>query len=81
MPIDKYQDPDINGKVFYLVWSPRGDNPRARHATETEAIQEADRLAKKYQGRHFYVLESVGYSKVDVDSTFHYASGVPEEIL
>ena len=41
---------------FWLVWSPdAGSNPRVRHATRREALDETIRLAKQNPGMEFYV--------------------------
>ena len=54
--------PLAEGKRFWLIWSPRsGRGPRVVHATLASAEQEATRLSQKYPGRHFYVLEPIGF--------------------
>ena len=45
---------------FWVVWSPRGGQPRVRHEKQHEADAEAERLSLRFPGRHFYVLECVG---------------------
>lgn len=43
---------------FWLVWSPNGDRPPSyRHATEDAALREANRLADRFPGREFYVMQ------------------------
>jgi len=42
---------------FWLVWSPQGAMPpRHRHASEADAVNEAERLAAENPGRDFYVV-------------------------
>ena len=43
---------------FYMVWNPKRDMPRVKHATHTEAKAEAERLAKKQPGETFHILRS-----------------------
>ena len=50
------------GTKFWLVWSPRGHVPTKKHQSFEIAEGEADRLAKIRPGRHFYVLECVGFA-------------------
>lgn len=45
---------------FWMVWSPRGKAPSAKHQSYGRADQEATRLSKKFPGRHFYILEMIG---------------------
>jgi len=47
-------------KKFWLVWNPRGRNPTRPHATETDARNEAERLAAlpHNNGDSFVVLEA-----------------------
>lgn len=49
---------------FWTVWSPRGGRAKVRHASFEESRDEAARLSAKFPGRHFYVMEMVGYSIV-----------------
>lgn len=51
-------------QTFWLVWSPRSGRPRIKHWFRDAAEREAKRLAAKYEGRHFYVLEMIGYEIV-----------------
>lgn len=49
---------------FWLVWSPRGKWhgwPSKKHESVESAQAEALRLAAKFHGRHFYVMEMIGY--------------------
>jgi hypothetical protein len=48
--------------LFWMVWSPRGFYPRRKHPTAASAQQEAERLSQKCPGRHFYVLEVIGFA-------------------
>ena len=43
----------------YLVWTPKGSNPRKRHPGIEEAEKEAERLAKLNPNKEFYVLKAV----------------------
>lgn len=52
-------------QFFYLVWNPRKEFPKKRHATAIEAIAEAERLAEKYPGHHFYVLTDIGHAVIE----------------
>lgn len=45
-------------KTFYLVWNPKGQNPKALHSCESSARMEAERLAKLNPSEEFYVLEA-----------------------
>ena len=48
---------------FWLVWSPRNKGvPRRRHETLESAVAESARLSEKLPGRHFYILECMGYA-------------------
>ena len=50
---------------FWVVWNPRGKRqgyPLVRQESLERAQGEAHRLATKFPGRHFYVLEMVGYA-------------------
>lgn len=52
----------MNKDKFWLVYSPRSKTPpRVRHNSFLSAETEAGRLAKLNPGRHFYMLEMVGY--------------------
>jgi hypothetical protein len=50
----------MEGIVKYYVWCPEQGAPTKAHATEAEAIKEAERLAHKHRGSKFIVLKSVG---------------------
>jgi hypothetical protein len=52
----------IAKKPFWVVWNPRGGYPKVRHRTLAEAAAEAERLSKEVPGRHFYVLEALGFA-------------------
>lgn len=48
---------------FWLVWCPTSDkSPREKHETQPLAQREAERLAAKYPGQMFYVVEALSYS-------------------
>ncbi len=49
---------------FWFIWSPRGSAPKRKHATLAEAVTEAVRLSEFFPGRHFYVLEMIGFAMV-----------------
>ena len=64
---------------FWLVWSPTGpSNPRYEHASASSAEAEAERLALRYPGQEFYVVEPT-YRCVHnaVDRTRYHRDGVP----
>jgi len=49
---------------FWAVWRVDGGGPPTkRHASKSDAIKEADRLARQSSAK-YYVLESVGYVEV-----------------
>jgi len=48
-------------KVFWLVWSPRGRLPSKKHRDREAAMTEALRLSEVHPGRHFYVMEMIGW--------------------
>lgn len=50
---------------FWMVWTKQGWPPKRQHATDTEAHDEARRLAVQYPRRKFIVLKAI--SKVQVD--------------
>lgn len=50
---------------FWMVWSPQGTAPTAKHDTEGSAIREAERLARAHPARQFYVLQAVHLRVVD----------------
>ena len=43
---------------FWLVWSPEGDTPpRKRWSNQMDAEREAERMAQRFPGKDFYVVE------------------------
>lgn len=55
----------MDGKRFYLVWSPTGIYaPKYRHGTQTAATTEAERLAKECPGQQFFVMAALSLSSV-----------------
>ncbi len=40
---------------FYIVWNPKGNAPFKRHTFESEALKEAERLAKTQPNTEFFV--------------------------
>ncbi len=53
----------MNNEKFWVVWQPESGSPMLRHKSLESAINEAERLAKNYENREFYVLEAVSVSK------------------
>jgi hypothetical protein len=51
-------------KTFWLVWCDGGGTPTVKHATRIEAKAEAERLARRNEGRTFHVLEVIGSATV-----------------
>lgn len=45
---------------FWVVWCETGANPKVQQMTKDDAETEAKRLAQKYPGKKFHVLESIG---------------------
>ena len=43
---------------FWMVWTKTGHAPVRTHAMQASAEDEADRLARKFPGKKFIVLES-----------------------
>ena len=54
---------ELNGK-FWMVWNPNGGSPTVKHQSEDDAKTEAERLARIYPNKRFWVLESMGYMRV-----------------
>jgi hypothetical protein len=54
----------MNDRDAWLVWSPKGSQPRFRHESLDSAIKEAGRLAALNPGEEFYVLMPVGVATV-----------------
>lgn len=54
----------IEGTKFWMVWSPRGGMPKRKYPIRDMAETEAHRLSEKFPGRHFYLLEHVGFAMV-----------------
>ena len=55
--------------VFWLVYCPTHDAPLKSFDLILDAQKDADRLAKEFEGKHFYVLKTV--SKVNVEFEVH----------
>lgn len=51
---------------FFMVWNKRGRSPKAVHNTRDRATTEAARLAAKFPGEKFIVLEAVDKVSVAV---------------
>lgn len=50
-------------EAFFLVWNPKTAHARYRHGSESQALDEARRLAAANPNDEFYVLEAVSVSK------------------
>jgi hypothetical protein len=59
---------------FWVVWSPRRGDPTKRHDTLDSAVAESERLAARYKGDVFHVLENVGFAQKVIPSTFTYVA-------
>lgn len=59
MPINEFEP-------FWLVWCENGDSPIYKHTTEKSAEKEAERLACKFTGTAFVVLEAKASCKKTV---------------
>jgi len=55
-----------NKKEIYVIWNPKGQNPRYKHTSLEDAEKEAERLAKANPNQEFYVLKAVGKVKGSV---------------
>lgn len=45
--------------MFWMVWSPQGHAPTAKHDEFRSAEGEAERLARANPGKEFYILQAV----------------------
>ena len=45
---------------FWMVWLDEGWAPKVKHKTLRSALDEANRLANKMNGRKFYVMAMLG---------------------
>ncbi len=62
------KDEDVG--MFWMVWSPQGLAPTARHSSRELAEKEADRLARTSAASVFYVLRAeIRYSRYAVVRT------------
>ena len=56
---------------LYVIWNPKGSNPKYKHTTLEEAEKEAERLANANPNQEFYVLiavkKAVGKTSVKVE--------------
>ncbi len=53
---------------FWLVWSPNGPHePSYKHETFGAAERESERLARKYRGQRFYIVEAKQYTEAPPD--------------
>lgn len=63
----------MNGREFWIVWNPDSSRaPRVRHACESAAIHEAERLAMENHGYEFVVLKAVTGRRVKSMVTIDY---------
>lgn len=46
--------------AFYVIWNINHGLPKAQHASQDEAVREAERLARLHPGEKFYVLGALG---------------------
>jgi hypothetical protein len=53
------EDKKMENDGFYLVWNPARGIPTFKHWTYEDATTEAERLANKHPGEHFYVLKTI----------------------
>ena len=59
-----------NHEIFFMVYRENGSPPTFRHATQTAAEKEAERLARAYPGNKFHVLACISSVKItDLDWT------------
>ena len=58
---DKYPDEDR----FWMVWVDKRDLPKVRHYNWDTAHDEAERLARKYEGEKVYLLKVVARCVAD----------------
>ena len=47
----------------YIVWNPKGNNPKRIHTSIDEAEKEAERLANSNPNQEFYVLKAISKAK------------------
>lgn len=66
-----------NEEGFYVVWQPKGGNPRVRHDCKHNATLEAERLAQANPGREFYVLEAISVSRIRTVTTEQLSTPIP----
>lgn len=52
-------------EAFWMVWSPEGNAPTAKHNSSHSAINEAERLARKCPSKRFYVLVATDMRTTD----------------
>lgn len=59
--------PDLTGIIaveqFWIVWSPWGNNPQAKHWTYEKAAAEALRLSRLHLGQEFYPVGGANMAK------------------
>ena len=48
---------------LYVIWNPKGNNPRKIHNSLKDAEKEAERLAKENPNQEFYVLKALKKAK------------------
>jgi len=52
---------------FWMVWCEEEMPPRVKHSSETMAVLEAERLARKNPGQRFFILHCLEYLEVNVN--------------
>lgn len=53
------------GKAFWVVWSPESGPPTLQHDSFDSAAEEAERLARRFPGHTFIVLQAIEARKFD----------------
>lgn len=57
--------------VFWLVWTPYGQNPTKKHESQEEAQREAMRLLKKHPEKQFYVMYCDGVAEAKIEYQYN----------
>lgn len=56
--VDPEESPHTDTARFWMIYSPEGGPTTCQHFSYPDAVNEAQRLAKKHPTRKFYILES-----------------------
>lgn len=65
--------------LFWCVWNEGGGSPTVKHASYSNARQEAQRLARAHPGSRFVVLAAaVGFVKRDLDEVRFASEATPD---